>query len=85
MDSEKRRSTDPWYKNLPVIHWIFAIFGILVMLFSGGCSIVILANFFRYGRDSYGFNDPLTVAVIGGVPFLAGLVTWWFAAKYKRG
>jgi len=84
MDSDKRLSTDPWYKNLSVIRWIFAIFGILGMLFSGGCSIFILGNYFQYGRDNYGFNDPMIVAVIGGVPFLVALLIWWFAAKYKR-
>ncbi len=84
MGSETKPVINPWYKNLPVIRWIFAIFGILGMLFSGGCSLVILRNYFHYGRDSYGFNDPLTVSIIGGIPFLMSLIMWWFAAKYKR-
>ena len=85
MASEDQKVSESWYQNLSVIRWIFAIFGILGMVFSGGCSLVVLANYFRYGRDSYGFNDPAVIAVVGGVPFAVALLMWWFAAKYKRG
>jgi len=67
-----------WYKDLSVIRWIFAIIGILVMVFAGGCSINVLATE-RMDVGAVGI-----VAIIGGVPFALGLLVWWLAAKYKR-
>ena len=82
MDYEPAGEPKKWYNDLSVIRWIFAIFGILTMLFSGGCSVVVLGGFIMDGR-----GDPSTTAlilVIGGVPFLIGLAVWWLAAKVGR-
>lgn len=54
------------------------------MLFAGGCSVMVFANFLERGTDQYGFNAPTTVLVVGGLPFVAGLIIWWLAAKVGR-
>lgn len=78
------KSPAPWYQNLSIVRWIFAIFGILVMLFAGGCSLMVFADFLQRGTDEYGFNSPLTILGFGGLPFLFGLLVWWLAAKVGR-
>ena len=52
------------------------------MLFTGGCSLLFLSDFAMRGGDGY-VNVPM-ILVIGGVPFLIGLVVWWLAAKVGR-
>ncbi len=69
---------EKWYKNLSVVRWIFAIIGILVMLFAGGCSISIMATE-RMNMEAFGI-----IAIIGGIPFAGGLLIWWLAAKVGR-
>ena len=69
---------EKWYKNLSVVRWIFAIIGILVMLFAGGCSISVMATE-RMNAEALG-----VIALIGGIPFVVGLFIWWLAAKVGR-
>lgn len=73
-----------WYHDLSVVRWIFAIFGILIMLFTGGCSLMVFADFLQRGTDTYGFNSPLVTLTVGGIPFVVGLLVWWLAAKAGR-
>ncbi|HFC04857.1 MAG TPA: hypothetical protein ENJ55_04060 [Rhizobiales bacterium] len=70
-----------WYENLSVTRWIFAIFGILIMLFAGGCSLVALPGLLQ---DPGGITNLALIAVFGGIPFGVGLLTWWLAAKVGR-
>jgi len=69
-------ASNRWYRDLSVVNWIFAIFGILVMAFSGGCSLMVL--YIAGGLDSV-----FEVALIGGGPFLFGLIVLWMAIKLK--
>lgn len=73
-----------WYQNLSIIRWVFAIFGILTMLFTGGCSLMVLFDFVTRGVDNYGFNSPLSILTFGGIPFAIGFLIWWLAAKVGR-
>lgn len=49
---------------------ILMVVGALTMLFSGGCSLFLLASTFNQGGGSS--IIPL-VLIIGGIPFLVGL------------
>ena len=71
-----------WYHKLSIIRWIFAIFGILIMVFSGGCSFLIVAE--NPGGFSVSFQDLIIIGMFGGIPFLVGLLIWWLAAKVGR-
>ena len=70
--------------KLTVIRWIFAIIGSLIMLFSGGCSLVFLGDLISRGRWADNYISVDMVLVIGGLPFLLGLLIWWLAVKAGR-
>lgn len=53
----------------------FAAFALLVMLFSGGCGLLFLAN-----ADGL-YVTWQTVAVIAGPPFAVALIIWLLARK----
>lgn len=49
-----------------------AVFG-LVVLFSGGCSLLFLPDAISGNQ----YIDPVAVLIIGGIPFaVAGLIVW---------
>ena len=57
------------------IRWVFAIFGALIMIFTGGCFLIL------------GFGAPEGLglfALISGIPFLLGWLIWWAAVKRGR-
>ena len=70
--------------KLTVVRWIFAVIGALIMLFSGGCSLLILGDLASRGRWSDNYVSVEIVLLIGGVPFLLGLLIWWLAVKVGR-
>ena len=70
--------------KLTVVRWIFAVIGSLIMLFSGGCSLLILGDLASRGRWSDNYVSVEIVLLIGGVPFLLGLLIWWLAVKVGR-
>ncbi len=70
--------------KLTVVRWIFAIIGSLIMLFCGGCSLLLLGDLLSRGKWQAGYVDGTMVLVIGGVPFLLGLLIWWLAVKVGR-
>ncbi len=74
----------PAKPKLTVIRWIFAIFGALIMLFTGGCSLLLLGDLASRGKWNDQYVSVEIIAVIGGVPFLAGLLIWWLAVKVGR-
>ena len=51
--------------KLNVIRWIFAIIGSLIMLFSGGCSLVFLGDLISRGRWADNYISVDMVLVIG--------------------
>lgn len=71
-----------WYQDLSAVRWIFAIFGILIMLFTGGCSLLIFADYLQHGGG--GYVDIPIILFVGGIPFLVGLLVWFLAAKVGR-
>ena len=75
-------ATNRWYHELSIIRWIFAIFGILVMVFSGGCSALVFSEYLR--GNGGGYFDPFAIMVFGGPPFVVGLLLWFLAAKVGR-
>lgn len=66
---------------------VFAVFGILVMLFAGGCGLLFMGSYVadlnRSGPDA-NFVGPGVVLIFAGPPFLAGLLIWWLAARVGR-
>ncbi|HFC04856.1 MAG TPA: hypothetical protein ENJ55_04055 [Rhizobiales bacterium] len=80
--SQKKAS---WYKGLSVTRWIFAIFGILIMLFAGGCTLLFLGNFIQMGGQNGGYEMVFYIGQAVGVGLLLlGLLIWWLAAKAGR-
>ncbi|MCP5084329.1 MAG: hypothetical protein GY948_21785 [Alphaproteobacteria bacterium] len=71
--------------KLTVVRWIFAVVGALIMVFCGGCSLLILGDLASRGRWSDNYVSVEIVLLIGGVPFLVGLLIWWLAVKVGRG
>ncbi len=65
------------------IRLIFAAAAAILMLFSGGCSLLIMADLMQ-GRGGQQYVDVPTVLIIGGLPFVIGLVIWWLSMRRKR-
>ena len=70
--------------QLTVTRWIFAIIGGLIMLFCGGCTLLFLGELASKGVWRYQYVDGTMVLIMGGVPFLAGLLIWWLAVERGR-
>ena len=70
--------------KLTIIRWIFAIFGGLIMLFCGGCSLLLLGDLASRGRWNDQYVNVEIILVIGGIPFLVGLLIWFLAVKVGR-
>ena len=83
-DPENTSGSAPDKPKLTVVRWIFAVIGALIMLFSGGCSLLILGDLASRGRWSDNYVSVEIVLLIGGVPFLLGLLIWWLAVKVGR-
>lgn len=60
---------------LTPIRRFLVVIGILVMLFSGGCTLLLMI-------DSWGIW-PIFL-IFGGVPFALGLLTTWIALRLGR-
>jgi len=59
---------------------LIAAAALLLMLFSGGCSLLFIGDMLtRAGGERYVTWEA--VAVIGGVPFVAGLLVWWLSMR----
>lgn len=72
-------ASNRWFHELSAIRWIFAIFGILIMVFSGGCAMVFYTAFWNGG-----FADSFVIMMFAGPAFLTGLLLWWLAAMVGR-
>ena len=67
------------------IRLIFAATGLLLMLFSGGCSAVFLWGWIAEGAPASGYVTWQAIASLGGPPFAAGLIIWWLSMRRKSG
>lgn len=70
--------------KLTVIRWIFAIVGGLIMVFCGGCSLLLLGDLAMRGKWAHNYVSVDAVLGIGGIPFVLGLLIWWLAVKAGR-
>ncbi len=70
--------------KLTVIRWIFAVVGGLIMVFCGGCSLLLLGDLAMRGKWQANYVSVDAVLAIGGIPFLLGLLIWWLAVKVGR-
>jgi hypothetical protein len=71
--------------NLPrLAGWrlVIAAAAAIVMLFSGGCSLIFMAELFQGMGQQY--FDIWVVLIVGGIPFLVGLLIWWLALRRGR-
>jgi hypothetical protein len=60
---------------------VFAAVALLLLLFSGGCSLLFLVDM---SRSSGSYVTWEAVAVLGGTPFVVGLVVWWLAMRRSK-
>ncbi len=86
MDELPDNKSDPSQDKpkLTVVRWFFAVIGALIMLFCGGCSLILLGDLASRGRWADNYVSVEIVLLIGGVPFLFGLLVWWLAVKVGR-
>ena len=59
---------------------LLAAFAALVMLFSGGCSLLFMPAAVR-GDQYVGFS---AILVMGGIPFAIALLVWWLSMRRPR-
>ena len=64
---------------------VFAAAALLIMLFSGGCSLLFLYGWIADGAPSSGYVTWEAIAVLGGPPFAIGLLAWWLSMRRKTG
>ena len=66
------------------IRIFFVIVGTLIMLFSGGCSLLLLGSYFLEPGGPENFVTPEAVLIVGGPPFAIGLVILLLALRAGR-
>lgn len=60
---------------LTALRIVFVVVGIVAMVFSGGCSLLVLSDAWQVW--------PLAL-FFGGIPFVLGLLTTWMALRLGR-
>jgi hypothetical protein len=73
---EKRRAANGKPRH-SALRLIFAAAALLVMLFSGGCGLLFLAN-----MDGQ-YVTWQVIAILSGPPFAIALLVWWLATRRK--
>ena len=81
---QEQHEAAPEKPKLTVVRWIFAVVGGLIMLFCGGCSLLLLGDLAMRGKWQANYVSVDAVLAIGGIPFLLGLLIWWLAVKVGR-
>jgi membrane protein DedA with SNARE-associated domain len=76
---EKRR-TARGLINHPPWRTFFAAFAVLVMLFSGGCSLFFLPA----ASKPHTYVPWSAIAIYGGIPFLVGSLILWASMRRKK-
>jgi hypothetical protein len=78
---ETRRAASGLQRHSALRLIVIAIFG-LAALFSGGCSLVLLAPLLQ-GPQQY--LDVYAVTIVGGIPFAISALIWWLFMRRKAG
>lgn len=73
----------PSREPLGSLRIVFAVIGVSVMLFSGGCSLIFLWELVDYAGAAT-WDVFLIVALYGGVPFALGVLVTWLALRPRR-
>ena len=64
------------------MRWVFAIFGVLVMLFSGGCFLYIVGGkILSPARFEIVMEVAASAFAFSFIPFLIGLFVWWLIVR----
>ena len=69
--------------KLTPLRWLFAIIGVLVMLFAGGCGLFWLAVFLTE-QQSDAANLSAGIGLFTVLPLFAGWLIWYSAVKPRR-
>lgn len=56
---------------------VIASFALLVLLFSGGCSLAFLPDAIKGNQ----YVDPAVILIIGGIPFAIALLVFWLSLR----
>ncbi len=67
------------------IRLVFAAAAMLLTIFAGGCSLVFLYAWIADGAPSNNYVSWQAIAMLGGPPFLVGLIVWWLSMRRKSG
>jgi hypothetical protein len=71
------------YEKLTPIRLVFVVIAMLIMVFSGGCTLIFLIMFAMESGSNRYVNVPV-ILIFGAPPFLVGLLVWWLAARAGR-
>lgn len=74
-ESRRAMAGKPRHSSLRLV---FAAVALLLLLFSGGCSLLFISDMSRPGPTYVTWE---AVAIIGGIPFVVGLVILWLAMR----
>jgi hypothetical protein len=66
-------------KPLGILRGITAAVGIIIMVLSGGCALLVSG-----AGGGLNLSDLTLVSIYAGPPFLIGLGIWWLAVKVGR-
>ena len=66
---------------MKVIRLLFALIGFLIMLFSGGCTLVAVFDPTFQLTGPRASEDLMFLAIFGLLPFATGFVIWWLAIR----
>ena len=75
LDRHEKRRVEAGKPRLSALRLIFGAAALLVILFSGGCGLLFLAN-----ADGL-YVTWEAVSVIAGIPFAVGLLVWWLVMR----
>ncbi len=77
---EKKRAA----RNEPsvsVIRLLFGAIALLTMLFTGGCGLFFLGDWFANGMRSNDYVSVELIAVLTLPPLLSGVFVWWLSMR----
>jgi hypothetical protein len=72
---EKREAAGK--SRLSGLRLAFGTIALITMIFSGGCSLL----FMPAAIDGDQYVQPITLLIIGGIPFFIGLLVWWVSMR----
>src|SRR5437764_14546289 len=62
----------------------FAVVCVLIMLFSGSCTLLFLGSFLLETQGGENYVTAPVILILGGPPFLVGLAIWLLALRAGR-